>query len=330
MKYGSMSILLGFLVVAFCQGVARAAPELRFSEETVDIGEVAKDSVHELEFRFVNVGEDTLVIEDIKTGCTCTVTELPQKEYTPGETGRLSVRMTAALCSGTKNFEVTVLSNDPLRPDIRLHVVSTVVTPMMMTHDMQRIEGDKPDYGLVPVEVYSTDGQAFEILSISTLELPIRFQIEKVNAQKYRLVPHVYGPVDFTRGELLGVTVETTHSSAEKQLFLSLEIIPDYECNPVQINMSGADESHPTEDGQVVIRSPYHHSLRVARILSKNRHIGVTDVVYASDQVTLFYKVVAPLELRAGGNFFDTMIVEFENGKKVTLDVTGVFRDEIH
>ncbi len=89
-----------------------AGPRLVFDALENDFGDRIDALPIHAKLGFVNAGTEELVIGDINVSCGCTVAELEQKRYAPGERGELSVEWTFKT-SGQARRSITVLSNDP-------------------------------------------------------------------------------------------------------------------------------------------------------------------------------------------------------------------------
>lgn len=108
-----------------------APPSVVFTETGVDFGKIGDESRVEHNFEFKNVGKGELVIREARGSCGCTVPTLSKKTYAPGESGTLQVFFNPANRSGTQHQTVTVQTNDPKHPTIRL-TVNAEVQPRTM------------------------------------------------------------------------------------------------------------------------------------------------------------------------------------------------------
>lgn len=96
--------------------------------EELDFGVVFSREELKGEIEFRNDGDSTLTIRRIASSCGCTVPrELPKKNYEPGETGSLEVAFRPRAGKTTKY--VTLMTNDPVRPALRIPVSAEVIEP---------------------------------------------------------------------------------------------------------------------------------------------------------------------------------------------------------
>ena len=101
---GMVAMLL-VSAASFAQG-----PEIKFKTETIDYGTVVRgkdDGVRT--FEFTNIGNEPLVITNVKSSCGCTVPSKPEKPVLPGESGKIDVKYNMAVGRIAKT--ITVESN---------------------------------------------------------------------------------------------------------------------------------------------------------------------------------------------------------------------------
>lgn len=94
-------------------------PEAADQNWTFHLGEIPNDSKTEKEFTVENIGNGTLVIEDVSASCGCTTSTIGDKELAPGATTILRVSYDPRVNGETGRFvqkQVRIKSNDPLVP----------------------------------------------------------------------------------------------------------------------------------------------------------------------------------------------------------------------
>ena len=74
----STLLLLGALT-------ATGQPDLKISEEEFPFGHVPQQSTISQFFWFKSVGSETLVVKDVKTGCSCVMVPLESDSIPPGD-----------------------------------------------------------------------------------------------------------------------------------------------------------------------------------------------------------------------------------------------------
>ena len=86
-------------------------------------------------FRITNTGDATLKITRVKPSCGCTIAGNYPRTLEPGKTGEFPFAMNSTKLRGTLQKSITISSNDPLTPKLRLKLKGTVkryvdVSPM--------------------------------------------------------------------------------------------------------------------------------------------------------------------------------------------------------
>lgn len=104
-----MKKILSFIAVCFIT-LTVSAQEFKFEQETIDYGKVAVGSEGKRTFKFTNVGNEPIIIEDIISSCGCTVPKKPEAPIMPGGTGEISVSYDTKRVGGFSK-SLTVVSN---------------------------------------------------------------------------------------------------------------------------------------------------------------------------------------------------------------------------
>ena len=107
---------------------AQDGPEIKFETLSIDYGTIEQNSNGVREFKFKNVGNQPLVIQNAKGSCGCTVPSYPPEPVLPGEGETISVKYdTKRIGPFTKN--VTLTTNSINTPSIRLTIKGIVKAP---------------------------------------------------------------------------------------------------------------------------------------------------------------------------------------------------------
>lgn len=123
----SVNRILFFWVMMglFCAPIA-AKGVIKFQATSLSFGEVKSGEVADLQFEFSNIGDSALIIQNVTPTCGCTVAQLAKKEYAPGEKGVIPIRFFSRGYSGRVTKTISVSSNDPDNPQIRLQLTGMV------------------------------------------------------------------------------------------------------------------------------------------------------------------------------------------------------------
>jgi len=95
---------------AFAQEANTNAPQISFTQETIDYGNIKKDANGEREFVFKNIGKEPLIITNCVGSCGCTVPVWPKTPIAPGEKASIKVKYDTRRV-GRFQKTVTVTSN---------------------------------------------------------------------------------------------------------------------------------------------------------------------------------------------------------------------------
>jgi hypothetical protein len=116
-----------FITFFLLAAVLVAKPTLKFKNVTVDFGEVATGKIVDILFEFTNTGTDILYIKNITPSCGCTTADLVKKDYKPGENGTIASKFNTSGYNGKVVKTITVTSNDPDTPEVRLTLSGSVI-----------------------------------------------------------------------------------------------------------------------------------------------------------------------------------------------------------
>ena len=124
-------LLFGLIAILFamasCSGEqGQKSTEMVFKDGlTHDFGKIQEGSEGTYEFVFENKGENSLIIQNVKSSCGCTVPTYPKDPVEKGKTGIIKVKYnTKRIGAFTKH--VTVYSNAKASP-IQLNIKGEVL-----------------------------------------------------------------------------------------------------------------------------------------------------------------------------------------------------------
>jgi hypothetical protein len=122
MKRLFIMILVPLLAVTLA-----ASAKITFEKTELDFGELESGKIVDMEYKFKNTGDETIIIKNISSSCGCTVTKVEKKEYQPGEEGTIPVKFFSRGLNGKITRTITVATNDPENVYTRLKVMGNVV-----------------------------------------------------------------------------------------------------------------------------------------------------------------------------------------------------------
>lgn len=107
--------------------MAQDGPQITFSEEMKDFGEVERGDKVSLSFAFENTGKADLEIIEVKPSCGCTSADLEKKVYKPGEKGSIPITFDSARFDGMVTKTVTVKTNDEKNPTKSIRLKGRII-----------------------------------------------------------------------------------------------------------------------------------------------------------------------------------------------------------
>lgn len=104
-----------------------ATGKFQFEEKIHDFGTVDEGEIVTHVFKFTNVGEGPLVIQNARGSCGCTVPNYSDKPVAPGETGEITVNFNTSGRPNAQSKTVTILANtEPAQTQLS---IKAMVTP---------------------------------------------------------------------------------------------------------------------------------------------------------------------------------------------------------
>lgn len=94
-----------------------AKPAFKFETEELDYGTIKKNADGVRFFKFKNIGNAPLIIEDVKGSCGCTIPTKPSEPIMPGKSGEIKVKY-ATDRVGAFIKTVTIVSNATDMPKV--------------------------------------------------------------------------------------------------------------------------------------------------------------------------------------------------------------------
>jgi hypothetical protein len=177
-------LLASLVVVLVClEGIdARAtSPRISFDHEVKDFGKVPYGDKLVERFPFSNVGDDPLIVQDVRAECGCTKTLTGSRELAPGGHSEIVATFDASgLGPGRKERHVYVRSNDPQRPSVKLTLLANVVreltaNPSTLTMTIK----PSPQSLSVDLQIANTSDKPVMIISVKTLDRDVQAEMEK-------------------------------------------------------------------------------------------------------------------------------------------------------
>jgi len=156
------------MILFAVSGALAAKSKLVFEKTEIDFGETNPGKVVDVEFKFANAGDETLIIKKINSTCGCTVPRLLKKEYKPGEKGVLPVKFNSRGYNGNVSKSLTIDSSDEDNPHITLKIKGKVILK-----DFARAEISTTHLEFKEVGIGKEYTQKISIKNTGTIELQV-------------------------------------------------------------------------------------------------------------------------------------------------------------
>jgi len=102
------AVIIGFAFTASAQDNQK--PEFKFNEEKHDFGKIPQGTPVTTKFEFTNVGQEPLILSDVKPTCGCTIADYTKTPVKAGEKGIITITYNAA-AAYPFNKTIVVTSN---------------------------------------------------------------------------------------------------------------------------------------------------------------------------------------------------------------------------
>ncbi|HVS02277.1 MAG TPA: DUF1573 domain-containing protein [Thermoanaerobaculia bacterium] len=214
-------IAIAWMQLAAVLPVAAAAPSPKVvvPEATRDLGALAKGESVDVVFALRNEGLASLEITSVTPSCGCTVAEF-DPIIPAGGSGEIRTTFDTRTLDGKTGARLTVLTNDPQQPKLRLTILAEVIRYLDATPGSARwIYTQGEAEGSLGQTIFSVDGQPFEVLRVDTPGPQFRIEVrpaaegervEKASGVQWRVIPTLAR--DAPVGALSGaVVVHTDH-----------------------------------------------------------------------------------------------------------------------
>lgn len=156
-----------------------AAPKIKFEQTMYDFGKTSQVDTVTGVFKFKNVGDEVLKLEQPKPTCGCTVVEFKSDTLKPGESGELPFTMNLGQFRTVLEKHIIVKSNDPQTPEISLglkvdYTPLYELSPVSLTPNLA--------FGVDQVEqsttITRTDGKPLKIQRLDTSKSWVKATLE--------------------------------------------------------------------------------------------------------------------------------------------------------
>jgi hypothetical protein len=167
MRIGRLITLLVILSLPVW-AVANEGPRISFDKYSHDYGKVLSGDTVTEEFTFTNTGDQTLIIEKLRSSCGCTKAVKGSREVPPnGKSKIVAAFDTTGLRPGRKSKTIYVHTNDSKKPLVKLILRADVVREI--TVDPPSLAKQLPgfvDAVSFPMKIHNASGKACKLTGV--------------------------------------------------------------------------------------------------------------------------------------------------------------------
>lgn len=254
----------------------RPAPRLVAARRMIDLGKVLEGDVVQVAWRLENQGDVDLVIDRTQASCGCTLVKLSDKEkrIPPGGALELKADFDSNRRRGEQVKMVTVFTNDPVEPELRLEF-RAVVESLFELHPATVINlkilrrGETSDEVLrvvpgstaKPVEIVSVDLTENDTLTASVEP----WESTAGSAHQVRFRARDDAAVGGMRGSVV-LKLRVDGQDIQRSVVLRGEIISDLTWQPKIVDFTRQPASRGKGLPPVSVLSPTRRSFRVLHV----------------------------------------------------------------
>ncbi len=145
LKIISIMLVLLFCLIPGCRKREKG-PDIYIEKHSYDFGVITDIHVDVVQhnYKVTNRGTEILIINKVKTSCSCTSMHYP-RELLPGESGFIETKMVLSKKMGPQLSSLYVQSNDPKQPEIMLQLQARRDIPFDTSRDTINFETLKTD-----------------------------------------------------------------------------------------------------------------------------------------------------------------------------------------
>lgn len=165
--------------------VSQGQPRLQLEAREHDFGQMKRGETRSHVFRFANAGAGELRIEGVKASCGCTALLLSERRIPPGGTGQIRVTFRALSVGEQMEKWVTLRSNDPQEPVVKLKILVSV-PPKVAVRPEFLLWGQLKAGEPIPSKMILLSGEGLEISRVETSSAALQAKLRDLGEREGR------------------------------------------------------------------------------------------------------------------------------------------------
>ena len=241
-------------------------PRIFCEEPTFDFG--SRDASETVDHTFVlkNTGTADLEIKRVQAACGCTTAEVEKKIVPPGESSRISAKLSLAGRGGELHKPILIESNDPSTPALQLVMKGVVgadfeITPSTLV--LRKVSPEAPSTASVIVK--SLKNEKFEIIGAKSEsgKLIVRWD-EFPNENAFQLTANF--EEQFQPGQYGDKIIVETNHPTKKQLEVGVIVIVPAPIVVAPMKIVLDSQSQVPVSRTILLKNPSKESLAIDKI----------------------------------------------------------------
>jgi hypothetical protein len=250
-------------------------PRIFCEEPTFDFG--SRDASETVDHTFVlkNTGTADLEIKRVQAACGCTTAEVEKKIVPPGESSRISAKLSLAGRGGSVQRPILVESNDPVDPNFQLVMKGIIGADFQITPSTMVLRKNTPDATATGSAIVKMQkNEPFEILNAKSESETLKLHWEKLPDQNsYQVTANYEGSLQ--PGEDIDKIFLETNRLKNKQLEITVIVVAPKPIiaipKKITVNANGLDSVSKA----IILKSTAGEKLRINKVETPNPSITV-------------------------------------------------------
>jgi hypothetical protein len=145
-------ILFLLLVTVAFVNAQFLGPKISSQQNEHNFGDISAGKIVTHNFILTNTGDDYLLIKNVHASCGCTAAKPDKDKLSPGESTNLKVEFNSTGRNGAQHKVVSVLTNDPKTPELKLVIKGNVVPSVAAVTSSPKIYFPQSEYNFGKVK----------------------------------------------------------------------------------------------------------------------------------------------------------------------------------
>ena len=241
-------------------------PRIFCEEPTFDFG--SRDASETVDHTFVlkNTGTADLEIRRVQPACGCTTAELEKKIVPPGESSRISAKLSLAGRSGELQKPILIESNDPANPSLQLVMKGVIGADFEISPSTLVLRKASPEVAATAsVILKSLKNEKFEIINAKSESGKLKVRWDKFpNENAFQLTANI--EEQFQPGQYGDKIIVETNHTTKKQLEIGVIVIVPSQIVVAPMKIVLDPKSHAPVSRTIVLKNPAKESLAIDKI----------------------------------------------------------------